>query len=121
MHQTIDFADSARGCHLYGLEVIDPDGLDLQHPGAARVCFIADADDMDDLMRHPDAARVVDFDAIALVSCEWRTVHGHDPRRPFEYPARRRARVVEVRDHSGGASVVRFEHDPDHVVYGLAA
>ncbi|HNJ96590.1 MAG TPA: hypothetical protein PLV13_00590 [Ilumatobacteraceae bacterium] len=121
LHQTIDFADSARGCHLYGLEVIDPEGLEPQHPGAARVCFIADADDIDSLMRHPDAARAIDFDAIALVSSEWRAVRGLDPRRPFEYPTRRRARVVEVRDHTGGATVIRFEHDPDQVFYGMAA
>lgn len=121
LHQTIDFASSARGCHLYGIEVLDVAGLDGDHPCAARVCFIADADDFDTLVCHPDAARVIDFDAIALVSCEWRAVQPPDPRRPRQYPVRRRARVVEVRDPSGGATVMRFEHEPDHVVFTTAA
>lgn len=119
LHQTVDFATSASGCHLYGLEVLDPDRLDGDNPGAARVCFIADADDIEALLRHPDAARVVDFDAIALVTSEWRTVPTVDPRRPRQFSPRRRARVVEVRDGSGGAMVLRFEHEPDHVVYAI--
>lgn len=121
LHQTIDFADSVHGCHLYGIEVLDADGLESDRPAAARVCFIADADDFDTLVCHPDAARVIDFDAIALVTCEWRTVQPPDPRRPRQYPVRRRARVVEVRDASGGATVLRFEHEPDHVVFTTAA
>lgn len=120
LHQTIDFASSTTGCHLYGIEVLDPEGLDGDHPTAARVCFIADADDIESLLRHPDAARAIDFDAIALVTCEWRTAPPIDPRRPRQYPQRRRARVVEVRDATGGATVLRFEHEPDHVVYGLS-
>ena len=52
--------------------------------------------------------------------CNENTTPSVDPRRPRQFPQRRRARVVEVRDASGGATVLRFEHDPNHVVYGLS-
>jgi hypothetical protein len=29
--------------------------------------------------------------------------------------------VVEVRDETGGATIMRFEHEPDHVVFIAAA
>lgn len=119
LHQTLDFNHAA--LRLYGFEVIDPDGLDRDHPGAARVTFVAEAADFEGLARHPDAPRVRDFDAIAIVSAEWRTVPAPNPRRPRQYPVRRKARVVEVRDPSGGATIMRFEHEPDHVVYTSAA
>jgi len=119
LHQTIDFGHPA--LRLYGFEVLAPDGLDLDHPTAARVTFIAEGVDMEALARHPDAPRVRDFDAIAIVSAEWRMVPPPNPRRPHQYPVRRKARVVEVRDESGGAVVMRFEHQPDHVVFTSAA
>lgn len=121
LHQTFEFGPNPHGCRLYGFEVLDPDGLDADHPGAARVCFIAEAGDIDALVCHPSAPSVRDFDAVALVTHEWRTVQAPDPRRPRQYPVRRRARVVEVRDPSGGATVMRFEHEPDHVVFTTAA
>ena len=121
LHQTIDCVHPANECRLDGFEVLDPDGLDHDHPGAARVCFIAEAGDIDALVCHPSAPRVRDFDAIALVTHEWRAVQPPDPRRPRQYPVRRRARVVEVRDADGGATVMRFEHEPDHVVFTTAA
>ena len=119
LHQTIDFGQTS--LRLYGFDVIDPDGLDHDHPAAARVTFIAEAADMDTLTCHPDSPRVRDFDAIAIVSAEWRMVPAPNPRRPRQYPVRRKARVVEVRDRSGGAMVLRFEHEPDHVVFTSAA
>ncbi|MDO8392253.1 MAG: hypothetical protein Q7V57_17405 [Actinomycetota bacterium] len=119
LHQTIDFNHSS--LRLYGFEVVDPEGFDHDHPGAARVTFIAEGADIDALARHPDAPRVRDFDAIAIVSAEWRIVPPPDPRRPRQYPVRRKARVVEVRDNSGGAVVMRFEHEPNHVVFTSAA
>ena len=119
LHQTLDFSHST--LRLYGFDVVDPDGLDRDHPGAARVTFVAEAPDMESLTRHPESPRVRDFDAIAIVSGEWRMVPPPDPRRPRQYPVRRKARVVEVRAECGGATVMRFEHEPDHVVFTSAA
>lgn len=119
LHQTLDFGQTS--LRLYGFDVIDPDGLDHDHPAAARVTFLAEGADMEALTRHPDSPRVRDFDAIAIVSAEWRIVPPPDPRRPRQYPIRRKARVVEVRDETGGATIMRFEHEPDHVVFVAAA
>ena len=119
LHQTLDFGQTS--LRLYGFDVIDPDGLDNDHPAAARVTLLAEGADMEALTRHPDSPRVRDFDAIAIVSAEWRIVPPPDPRRPRQYPIRRKARVVEVRDETGGATILRFEHEPDHVVFIAAA
>jgi len=119
VHQTTDF--DLRGYRLYGFGVLDEEGLDHDHPAAARVTFIAEAADVEGLARHPEAPSVLEFDAIAIVSVEWRTVQPPAPRRPRRYPVRRRARVVEVRDRSGGAVVLRFEHEPEHIVFTNAA
>lgn len=119
LHDSVDF--SMRGCRLYGLEVIDPAGLAHGDPLAARMSFVADADDIVDMVRLPEARRALEFDAAAIVTVEWRMVDAAGPMRPRAYPVRKRARVVDVRNPDGGAVVLRFENEPELVVLAIAS
>lgn len=118
LHESVGFC--LRGCRLYGLEVIDPDGLEVGDPLAARVSFVVEATDRESVLREPDARRVADFDAAALVSVEWRSVGTARPR-PGEYPPRRRARVVEMLCADVGVTAIRFENDPEFIVLAPAS
>ncbi|MDO8361795.1 MAG: hypothetical protein Q7V88_02785 [Actinomycetota bacterium] len=123
LHESVGFCH--RGCRLYGLEVLDAEGLsddrDTGGAPAARMVFVAEGADVADALDHPDAKRLLDFDAAAMVTLEWRMVGAAGPPRPRTFPVRRRARVVEVRTPAGGATVLRFEHEPELVVMGIAS
>jgi hypothetical protein len=118
LHESVGFC--LRGCRLYGLEVIDPAGLENADPLAARVSFIAEASDRESVLREADARRAADFDAAALVSVEWRSVMTSRPR-PGEYAPRRRARVVEMLCADVGVTAIRFENDPEFIVLAPAS
>jgi len=124
LHDTLDVPerfDPSTACRLYGFEILDPHGFVDLHGVPARVTFLAAAERLDDLLCHPGAARVAEFDAIALVSSEWLLHSLVGPDRPNRFPIRRRARVVEVRHPEGGATIARFEHEPDQPVVRSAA
>jgi len=121
LHDSVGFC--LRETRLYGLEVLDVDGLASHDPLAARMSFLAAAADQDALLHHPDAPRAREFDAAALVVVEWRpAVSGRAPR-PGDFTARRRARVADVVlvADGEGATVLRFEHDPDFIVLAPAS
>jgi len=118
LHESIGFC--LTGSRLYGLEVIDPDGLDTGEPTAARVSFLAEAADRASTVSHPDARSAGAFDAAALVTVEWRPVGGGSLR-PGEFAPRRRARVVELWCGHVGATVIRFENDPEYIVLAPAS
>ena len=119
LHESVGFC--LRGCRLYGLEVIDPDGLESGDPMAARVSFLAEADDRESVVRHPDACAAVAFDAAAMVTIEWRPVATSGLTRPAQFMPRRRARVVELLCDEVGVTAIRFENDPDYVVLASAS
>ena len=52
---------------LYGLEVIDEDGIDALDPGAVRTTFVCGGRDEGVVFDHPDSCRVFEFDAVAVV------------------------------------------------------
>ena len=114
LHESVGFC--LTGCRLYGLEVLDAAALQHDIPTAARASFLADAPDSDTLARHPAVDEALQFDAVALVSMEWRPVPHPQPCRPGEFVGRRRARVVEVMVGHRVATVLRFEADPGFVV-----
>ncbi len=118
LHETLD-APLLRP-RLYGLEVIDPAGLDQRLATAARVTFLRDAAVESALFEHDDALRVADFDAGAIVAHRWLAV-GRPSARPGAFATRRRARVVSVVMAEGTALVARFDDDPDVVVLSSAA
>jgi hypothetical protein len=105
---------------LYGLELVDEAVLDDPRSIAARVCFLAEAADEMALVDADGAGRVTDFDAGATVAYRWLSPAA-SPLRPGSYCGRRRARVVQVHSVAGSATVVRFQDDPDVVVFASAA
>jgi hypothetical protein len=112
-------APPSANVRLYGLEVIDADALDEFGP-AARVSFVAEAGDLSELFELPDAWRVREFDAAAVVTHPW-FMTPQLQAKPGEYPVRRRARVVVVTTRGGSATVTRFDDDPGVVVCSPAA
>lgn len=106
---------------LYGLDVVDPAGLDGLDPAAARVSFLAEAPSMDMLAALPAAHSVHDHDASAMVSTRWLPSPWAEPLRPGEFPRRRRARLVHVVTDQGVACVARFDDVPELVVLSPAA
>ena len=112
LHDTVPFAVGRPERRIYGFELLDPEGLESDAPDAARVTFVGAEAPADELAM---------FDAFALVDFEWREIAPVAPRRPFEYPQRRRARVVSVGMCGSLATVVRFEHRPELVLCSVAA
>jgi hypothetical protein len=84
-----------------------------------RVVLIAEAADLDQLVRHPEAVRGLDFDATALVEHPWLVVPPGPA--PHGYRGRRRVRTVQVVSPHGTATVTRFLDDPSIVVLHPAA
>lgn len=82
---------------LYGLEVIDPDGIDTLDPAAVRVAFITEGPDEPAVLADPLAARADDFDAVVTVAHGWRPPEATDPR-PGAFRGRRRELLVRVID-----------------------
>lgn len=121
LHDSVGFA--VRGCRLYGIELVDEQELGLGNPTAARACCLAEATDRQAVLEQPDARRALEFDAVAMVVVEWRPMASTGPARPSEFAPRRRVRVVElvVTADGGGASVLRFEHEPEFVVLAPAS
>ncbi len=101
--------------------MIDPDGLESGDPTAARVSFLAEANDRESVVRHPDARAVAAFDAAAMVTIEWRPFAANGLTRPGQFLPRRRARVVELLFDEVGVTVIRFENDPDYIVLAPAS
>lgn len=118
LHESVGFC--MRGCRLYGLEVIDPHGLQDGDSLAARMSFVAEATDRESVVRHREARAAVDFDAAALVTIEWRPVAANGLTRPGQFAPRQRARVVELVCAGVGVTLVRFENDPDYIVLAPA-
>lgn len=119
LHESVGFC--LRGCRLYGLEVIDPDGLQRGDPMAARVSFIAEAEDRESVVAHPEARCVSAFDAAAMVTVEWRPMSAIGLTRPGQFVPRRRARLVELVLDDVGVTIIRFENDPDFIVLASAS
>lgn len=107
------------GVRLFGLEVLDERLLDDLSSPAVRTVFLAEAADLDSLVRHPEAVRGLDFDATAIVEHPWIVVPPAP--RPNGYRSRRRVRTVQVVSPHGTATVTRFLDDPSIVVLHPAA
>jgi hypothetical protein len=107
------------GVRMFGLEIVDAASLDDLPSPAVRVVLIAEAADLDQLVRHPEAVRGLDFDATALVEHPWLVVPPGPA--PHGYRGRRRVRTVQVVSPHGTATVTRFLDDPSIVVLHPAA
>ena len=83
---------------LYGLEVIDADGLDSLAPHAVRMVFICEAGDQYRLDAMPDADAVMGFDAEAVVEFRWVPACPQTAR-PGDFGGRHRERHIRVALH----------------------
>lgn len=84
---------------LYGLEIIDRDGIDRLDPCAVRTVFIAEAADEAALLASPVCEAAFQFDAAATVAHAW-VPSAPTAVRPGSYAGRQRVvsiRVVGVR------------------------
>jgi hypothetical protein len=84
---------------LYGLEIIDRDGIDRLDPCAVRTVFIAEGPDERSLLAAPEADPAFEFDAAATVEHAW-VPCAPSMVRPGTYAGRQRVvsiRVVGVR------------------------
>ena len=66
-HRLAETTPSGASVQLYGLEVIDPDGIDELDPVSVRTVFVCEGGDVRAVLDHPDAWRATEFDAAALV------------------------------------------------------
>jgi hypothetical protein len=80
---------------LYGLEVIDPDGIDRLDPCAVRTVFITEGPDEGALLARPECGPAFEFDAAATVEHGWAPFNAAEPR-PGSFTARRRMLTVRV-------------------------
>lgn len=97
----------------YGLEVIDAEAVALLRPDAVRSVYLGDCGF--------DAVLAADrFDALAEARHRWLLAERPAPR-PASWPARRRARTVEVTMGVHTAGVARFEGDDQLLEFPPAA
>lgn len=104
---------------LYGLEVIDPAGIDALHPGAVRAVFVEEGPDDASILGEATMLRLAEPDAMAFVDHRW-FPGPVGVLRPGSFPRRRRARVVRV-FATTSAMAIRFDDDPEVVVFAPAA
>lgn len=86
---------------------------------AARVSFLAEADDRQAVVLQP-AARERAFDAAAMVTVEWRS----GVTAPLARPGSSRhdgGRVVDLLYDDVAVTVIRFENDADFIVLAPAS
>lgn len=121
LHTSLDGFDLKRA-RLYGVAVVDAEGVTENVDGALRITFLAEHGDVYELLDAPPSAIARMFDAAVILTCGWAApVHDDGPDGEFtgppsEHPLRRRVRlVVAVCDHGVG-SVLRFADSPDEVI-----
>lgn len=113
-HRLDDTGDGALVApRWYGLEVIDADALALVVPEAVRAVYVGDCG-FEALLERDR------FDAIAEVRHRWLLPLRQTPR-PGAWPARRRARTVEVTMGAVSAGVARFDGEAQLLEFPPAA
>jgi hypothetical protein len=82
---------------LYGMEIIDSDGIDALDPCAVRTVFIAEGPDERSLLAGPSFDVAAQFDAAATVEHAW-VPCAPIGTRPGNYIGRRRVMSIRVID-----------------------
>ena len=104
---------------LYGINVVDPDGVEGRIDGALRISFLAEHGDVYELLESRGSAIARMFDAAAVLTCGWAAPvddDADDDLPPSVHPRRRRVRLVVVVGDTGVGSVLRFADTPDEIV-----
>jgi len=129
LHTSLDGFDLPRA-RLYGVSIVNANGVASHEDGALRISFLAEHGDVYELLDAPSSAIARMFDAAVVLTCGWaapiaRQDHGDhdvlddasdDTVPPSQHPQRRRVRLVVVVCDDGVASVLRFADTPDDIV-----
>ena len=118
LHLSLPGFDLKRA-RLYGINVVDPNGVEQQADGALRISFLAEHGDVYELLESRGSAIARMFDAAAVLTCGWAAPvddDGEDDLPPSVHPRRRRVRLVVVVGDAGVGSVLRFADTPDEIV-----
>ncbi len=132
LHTSLDGFDLPRA-RLYGVSIVNANGVASHEDGALRISFLAEHGDVYELLDAPSSAIARMFDAAVVLTCGWaapiaRQDHddhaAHDTSDdasddtvpPSQHPQRRRVRLVVVVCDDCVASVLRFADTPDDIV-----
>ena len=124
LHTSLDGFDLPRA-RLYGVSIVDADGVLSNHNGALRISFLAEHGDVYELLDAPSSAIARMFDAAVVLTCGWAAPIDRDENPadedsgevpPSQHPQRRRVRLVVSVCDNGVASVLRFADTPDDIV-----
>ncbi|MBM3806267.1 MAG: hypothetical protein FJW19_06420 [Actinobacteria bacterium] len=121
LHSSLDGFDLPRA-RLYGVSIVDADGVRTNQNGALRISFLAEHGDVYELLEAPSSAIARMFDAAVVLTCGWaapidRDENSHDDDvPPSQHPQRRRVRLVVSVCDNGVASVLRFADTPNDIV-----
>ena len=124
LHSSLDGFDLPRA-RLYGVSIVDADGVRSNHNGALRISFLAEHGDVYELLDAPSSAIARMFDAAVVLTCGWAAPIDRDESPvsedesevpPSKHPQRRRVRLVVSVCDNGVASVLRFADTPDDIV-----
>ena len=128
LHTSLDGFDLPRA-RLYGVSIVNANGVAIHEDGALRISFLAEHGDVYELLDAPSSAIARMFDAAVVLTCGWAAPisrqdhddHGDhettdDEVPPSQHPQRRRVRLVVVVCDDGVASVLRFADTPDDIV-----
>jgi hypothetical protein len=104
---------------LYGISIVDPQGVEQNLDGALRISFLAEHGDVYELLESRSSSVARMFDAAAVLTCGWAAPVDDgtdDDLPPSVHPRRRRVRLVVVVGDLGVGSVLRFADTPDETV-----
>jgi len=105
---------------LYGINIVDPSGVEQNLDGALRISFLAEHGDVYELLEARSSSVARMFDAAAVLTCGWAAPvddgGDDDDLPPSVHPRRRRVRLVVVVGNPGVGSVLRFADTPDEIV-----
>ena len=105
---------------LYGINIVDPSGVEQNLDGALRISFLAEHGDVYELLESRSSSVARMFDAAAVLTCGWAAPvddgGDDDDLPPSVHPRRRRVRLVVVVGNPGVGSVLRFADTPDEIV-----
>ena len=108
-----------RRARLYGINIVDREGISANADGALRISFLAEHGDVYELLEARTSSVARMFDAAAVLTCGWAAPisdDGDDDTAPSQHPKRRRVRLVVVVTDSGVGSVLRFADTPDETI-----
>ena len=119
LHLSLDRFDLS-AARLYGITVVDPEGIPAKADGSLRITFLAEHADVYELLDAPTSAISKMFDAAVVLTCGWAAPLDDDDEpsdlAPSRHPRRRRVRLVVTVCDLGVASVLRFADTPEEIV-----